>query len=89
MEVSPSLLPNTLPVKYLDLTMSIISPPALSSLLHICRNLEKLSLEHVTLSGEVVEALRGSAQSLQTLNLCMCYGLEAEAFADFLRLCPA
>lgn len=81
------MAPFPLPIKYLDLTMALISPSLLSQLLKLCPNIEKLSLEHCNVPKEVTESMRVFQSSVDTLNLSMCYDLEAEGLAELLRGC--
>uniref|UniRef100_A0A182NN57 S-phase kinase-associated protein 2 n=1 Tax=Anopheles dirus TaxID=7168 RepID=A0A182NN57_9DIPT len=68
--------PQWAKVKYLDLSMCIISKPVLRALLACCRSLVKLSLENVPLDGAICAEIAEN-RCLDTLNLTMCSGIEA------------
>lgn len=61
-------------VQYLDLSMTTISPDALMQLFSKCRQLRKLSLEHVHVNDAACKALAQN-RKLEVLNLAMCTGL--------------
>lgn len=61
-------------VQYLDLSMAVISTDALVLLFSKCRQLRKLSLEHVPVNDAVCKALAQN-RKLEVLNLTMCTGL--------------
>lgn len=61
-------------VQYLDLSMAVISTDSLMQLFSKCRQLRKLSLEHVHLNDAVCKALAQN-RKLEVLNLAMCTGL--------------
>lgn len=63
-------------LQYLDLSMVTITKPSLKMLLGRCRQLKKLSLEHVPLNDEICNEI-GKNTGLEALNLAMCSGLEA------------
>lgn len=63
-------------LQYLDLSMITITKPSLKMLLSRCRQLKKLSLEHVTLNDDICNDIAKNTQ-LEALNLAMCSGLEA------------
>ncbi|KAM7363875.1 S-phase kinase-associated protein 2 isoform 2-T3 [Cochliomyia hominivorax] len=63
-------------LQYLDLSMVSITKPSLKMLLTRCRQLKKLSLEHVALNDEICNEIAKNT-SLEALNLAMCSGLEA------------
>lgn len=56
--------------------MVTITKPSLKMLLGRCRQLKKLSLEHVPLNDEICDEI-GKNTGLEALNLAMCSGLEA------------
>lgn len=60
-------------VQYLDLSMARISPLALAELLRHCRQLKKLSLEHVQLSEEICLEIAQNTD-MEALNLVLCEG---------------
>ncbi|XP_005188606.1 uncharacterized protein LOC131801543 [Musca domestica] len=63
-------------LQYLDLSMITITKPSLKMLLSRCRQLKKLSLEHVALNDEICNEIAKNT-GLEALNLAMCSGLEA------------
>ncbi|XP_061392741.1 probable serine/threonine-protein kinase DDB_G0267686 [Musca vetustissima] len=63
-------------LQYLDLSMITITKPSLKMLLTRCRQLKKLSLEHVALNDEICNEIAKNT-GLEALNLAMCSGLEA------------
>lgn len=68
------LLGNECKVQYLDLSMARISPAALAELLRYCRQLKKLSLEHVQLNEEICLEIAQN-KDMEALNLVLCEGL--------------
>ncbi|XP_017474442.1 PREDICTED: S-phase kinase-associated protein 2 isoform X3 [Rhagoletis zephyria] len=63
-------------LQYLDLSMVSVTKPSLKMLLSRCRQLKKLSLEHVPINDEICNEIAKNA-NLEALNLAMCIGLEA------------
>lgn len=63
-------------LQYLDLSMADVSAPALAQLLSCCRQLKKLSLEHVPVDQAICMQI-GLNVGMEVLNLTMCDGLEA------------
>lgn len=63
-------------LQYLDLSMAVITKPSLKSLLSRCRQLKKLSLEHVAVNDEICDEIAKN-KDLEALNLAMVTGLEA------------
>lgn len=61
-------------VQYLDLSMASITCSGLVQLFSRCRQLKKLSLEHVPLNDSVCKALAQN-RKMEVLNLAMCTGL--------------
>lgn len=61
-------------IQYLDLSMAVISMDALMQLFSKCRQLRKLSLEHVHVNDAVCKTLAQN-RKLEVLNLAMCTGL--------------
>lgn len=61
-------------VQYLDLSMVTISTDSLTQLFSKCRQLRKLSLEHVPVNDAVCKALAQN-RKLEVLNLAMCNGI--------------
>uniref|UniRef100_A0A182QH67 F-box domain-containing protein n=1 Tax=Anopheles farauti TaxID=69004 RepID=A0A182QH67_9DIPT len=76
--------PEYVKVKYLDLSMCIISKPVLRALLGSCRSLVKLSLESVPLDGAICAEIAEN-RCLDTLNLTMCSGIDATAMRAMTR----
>uniref|UniRef100_A0A034VXV6 S-phase kinase-associated protein 2 n=2 Tax=Bactrocera dorsalis TaxID=27457 RepID=A0A034VXV6_BACDO len=63
-------------LQYLDLSMVSVAKPSLKMLLSRCRQLKKLSLEHVPINDEICNEIAKNT-NLEALNLAMCIGLEA------------
>lgn len=63
-------------LQYLDLSMVVITKPSLKSLLSRCRQLKKLSLEHIPINDEICDEIAKN-KDLEALNLAMVSGLEA------------
>ncbi|XP_067620168.1 uncharacterized protein [Eurosta solidaginis] len=63
-------------LQYLDLSMVSVTKPSLKMLLSRCRQLKKLSLEHVPINDEICNEIATNT-NLEALNLAMCIGLEA------------
>ncbi|XP_031620766.1 S-phase kinase-associated protein 2 [Contarinia nasturtii] len=61
-------------VQYLDLSMAVISTDSLVQLFTKCRQLRKLSLEHVPVNDAVCKAIAQN-RKLEVLNLSMCTGI--------------
>lgn len=61
-------------LQYLDLSMSRISPAGLEQLLSHCRQLKKLSLEHVQLNEAVCEQIARNTD-LEAINFALCEGM--------------
>ena len=72
---------------YLDLSMAVVSSDTLTQLLSLCSSLVKLSLEHMVVPKNAIEAMHAFASTLDTLNVTMCYELDAKAFASLLKKC--
>ncbi|KAL3268145.1 hypothetical protein HHI36_007273 [Cryptolaemus montrouzieri] len=90
----PPLLPNQ-PVSspdfrcrllFLDLSMAHISPESLKVLFNKCQRLKKLSLEHVPVNSEVLEALAGN-KDLEIINFAMATGIREQGLQYLLRNC--
>ncbi|XP_023723002.1 S-phase kinase-associated protein 2 isoform X2 [Cryptotermes secundus] len=83
-----SLLTRETPCKlqYLDLSMAVISVKGLADLLNVCKNLQKLSLEHCTLSDKACAAI-GQNHNLDVLNLSACYGITQGCISNILTGC--
>lgn len=63
-------------LQYLDLSMAVITKPSLKMLLSKCRQLKKLSLEHVKINDEICCEIAKNI-NLEALNLTMCEGIES------------
>uniref|UniRef100_A0A1A9ZJH6 S-phase kinase-associated protein 2 n=1 Tax=Glossina pallidipes TaxID=7398 RepID=A0A1A9ZJH6_GLOPL len=63
-------------LQYLDLSMATITKLSLKILLSRCRQLKKLSLEHVVLNDDICNEIAKN-EDLEALNLAMCSGIEA------------
>lgn len=61
-------------LQYLDLSMAVISTESLVQLFSKCRQLRKLSLEHVPVNDAVCKAIAQNRR-LEVLNLAMCTGI--------------
>uniref|UniRef100_A0A3B3DRI8 S-phase kinase-associated protein 2 n=1 Tax=Oryzias melastigma TaxID=30732 RepID=A0A3B3DRI8_ORYME len=70
----------------MDLSSSIIPVSALESIVCRCLRLERLSLEGLQLSDDIVRSL-GKNVGLQQLNLSGCSGFSASVLADMLKSC--
>ncbi|KAL5285042.1 SKP2 family protein [Megaselia abdita] len=63
-------------LQYLDLSMVSITKLSLKQLLGRCRQLKKLSLEHVPINDEICDQIAKNI-NLESLNLAMCEGLQS------------
>lgn len=72
-------------LQYLDLSMAVISPEDLGTLLTTCFNLKKLSLEKCTLNQTCCDAI-GQNKDLTVLNLTMCSGLDLQGIKSLMQL---
>uniref|UniRef100_A0A1A9WPH1 S-phase kinase-associated protein 2 n=1 Tax=Glossina brevipalpis TaxID=37001 RepID=A0A1A9WPH1_9MUSC len=63
-------------LQYLDLSMITITKSSLKMFLSRCRQLKKLSLEHVSLNDDICNEIAKN-EDLEALNLAMCSGIEA------------
>ncbi|KAL9897555.1 S-phase kinase-associated protein 2 isoform 1-T1 [Glossina fuscipes fuscipes] len=63
-------------LQYLDLSMVTITKLSLKMLLSRCRQLKKLSLEHVVLNDDICNEIAKN-EDLEAINLAMCSGIEA------------
>lgn len=61
-------------LQYLDMSMAVISLPALTKVMRECRQLRKLSLEHVRLNYDICFEISEN-KDLEALNLTMCEGI--------------
>ncbi|XP_017774518.1 PREDICTED: S-phase kinase-associated protein 2 isoform X2 [Nicrophorus vespilloides] len=71
---------------YLDLSLVHVSPESLTSLFTKCQRLKKLSLEHVQINTEVLQALAQNKE-LEVLNLAMVQGIEVDGLKVLLKNC--
>uniref|UniRef100_A0A1B0CW82 S-phase kinase-associated protein 2 n=2 Tax=Lutzomyia longipalpis TaxID=7200 RepID=A0A1B0CW82_LUTLO len=71
-------------LQYLDLSMSSITPTGLQQLLKTCRQLRKLSLEHIQLNDGVCEEIAQNTD-LEVLNLTLCSGVSARGLRSILH----
>lgn len=75
---------DNIKLQYLDLSMAVISTNALASLLAKCRQLIKLSLEHVTVSTDVCYEIAKN-KNLEALNMTMCEGITTAGLTKIIR----
>lgn len=61
-------------LQFLDLSMAVISTDSLAQLFSKCRQLRKLSLEHVPVNDAVCKAIAQN-RKLEVLNLAMSSGI--------------
>ncbi|KAK0167573.1 hypothetical protein PV327_004952 [Microctonus hyperodae] len=72
-------------LQYLDLSMAVISPSGLTSLLSKCRLLKKLSLEKCVLNEKCCEAISQNS-GLSVLNLAICEGIDIKGVEHLMKL---
>ncbi|XP_012270645.1 S-phase kinase-associated protein 2 isoform X2 [Orussus abietinus] len=72
-------------LQYLDLSMSVISPEGLATLLSKCRHLKKLSLEKCILNESCCKAISKNVD-LEVLNLTMCEGMNIKCIKSLMKL---
>lgn len=72
-------------LQYLDLSMAVISPNGLASLLFKCKHLKKLSLEKCVLNKECCRAISQNTE-LEVLNLTMCEDMTIRCILDLMKL---
>lgn len=65
-------------LQYLDLSMAVVSKPALKAIFSRCRLLKKLSLEHVEIDASICSELAEN-KSLEALNFTMCSGIDEQS----------
>lgn len=75
----------TYKLQYLDLSMAMILPDNLASLLSKCKDLKKLSLESCTLNAACCKEL-SYCTKLEVLNLAMCERIDLKGILDILKL---
>ncbi|KAL2728953.1 S-phase kinase-associated protein 2-like isoform X4 [Vespula squamosa] len=75
----------TYKLQYLDLSMAMILPDNLASLLSKCKDLKKLSLESCTLNAACCKEL-SYCTKLEVLNLAMCEGIDLKGILHILKL---
>lgn len=63
-------------LQYLDLSMASLTKLSLKHLLGRCRQLKKLSLEHVAINDEICDEIAKNTH-IESLNLAMCEGLQS------------
>lgn len=63
-------------LQFLDLSMADINQDGLLELLSRCRQLKKLSLEHIALNYDICKQIAENTD-LEGLNLTMCEGIDA------------
>ncbi|XP_013774923.1 S-phase kinase-associated protein 2-like [Limulus polyphemus] len=73
-------------LQYLDLSMVTISLEGLNEILSVCQQLRKLSLEHCRVNSDICCHI-GLNTNLETLNMAMCEGLNAEGLQSILCGC--
>ncbi|XP_076307223.1 S-phase kinase-associated protein 2-like [Tachypleus tridentatus] len=73
-------------LQYLDLSMITIPLEGLNEILSVCQQLRKLSLEHCQVNSESCCHI-GLNTNLETLNMAMCEGLNAEGLQSILYGC--
>lgn len=66
----------TTKLQFLDLSMADITKDGLLELMSRCRQLKKLSLEHIALNYEICKQIAEN-KDLEGLNLTMCEGIDA------------
>ncbi|XP_015186565.1 PREDICTED: S-phase kinase-associated protein 2-like isoform X2 [Polistes dominula] len=72
-------------LQYLDLSMAVISPNGLATLLLKCKLLKNLSLESCILNTACCNAIRLN-KDLSVLNLAMCEGIDLECVTHLINL---
>ncbi|XP_020285054.1 S-phase kinase-associated protein 2 isoform X2 [Pseudomyrmex gracilis] len=72
-------------LQYLDLSMAVISPTGLATLLSKCKYLKKLSLEKCVLNRDCCRAISQNTE-LEVLNLTMCENMDSDCIADLMKL---
>ncbi|XP_059611918.1 S-phase kinase-associated protein 2 [Phlebotomus argentipes] len=70
-------------LQYLDLSMASVTVASLHQLLKTCRQLRKLSLEHLQLSDRVCEEIAQNT-NLEVLNLALCSGVRSRGLRSLL-----
>lgn len=73
-------------LSYLDLSMAHVSYSTLIAIFNKCTRLKKLSLEHVPINKDVLNAIAHNKE-LQILNLSMAEGLEVQGLKCLLPAC--
>ncbi|XP_071633405.1 S-phase kinase-associated protein 2 isoform X1 [Temnothorax longispinosus] len=72
-------------LQYLDLSMAVISPVGLATLLSKCKYLKKLSLEKCILNRDCCRAISQNTE-LEVLNLTMCENIDIGCITDLMKL---
>lgn len=75
---------DNIKLQYLDLSMAVISMTALTTLLEKCRQLIKLSLEHITVNTDVCYEIAKN-KNLEALNMTMCEGITTAGLDKIIR----
>lgn len=68
---------NNIKLQYLDLSMAVISLDSLTSLLSKCRQLIKLSVEHLNVNTDICYEIAAN-KNIEALNMAMCEGITAK-----------
>ncbi|XP_022918162.1 S-phase kinase-associated protein 2 [Onthophagus taurus] len=71
---------------YLDLSMAHVAPESLVEIFKRCCRLKKVSLEHVRINGDVLDAL-GYSKDIEILNLAMVEGIKEHGMRSLLENC--
>ncbi|XP_012525689.1 S-phase kinase-associated protein 2 isoform X2 [Monomorium pharaonis] len=72
-------------LQYLDLSMAVISPVGLATLLSKCKYLKKLSLEKCVVNRDCCRAISQNTE-LETLNLTMCENIDTGCIMNLMKL---
>ncbi|XP_072757626.1 S-phase kinase-associated protein 2 [Anoplolepis gracilipes] len=72
-------------LQYLDLSMAVISPTSLATLLSKCKYLKKLSLENCIMNRDCCKAISQNVD-LEVLNLTMCKNMDNGCIMDLMKL---
>lgn len=72
-------------LQYLDLSMAVISPNGLATLLSKCRSLKNLSLEKCIINRACFREIQHNTE-LEILNLTMCEDIDAACIMDLAKL---
>lgn len=72
-------------LQFLDLSMAVISPDDLATLLSRCLLLKKLSLEKCTVNLRCCQMISNN-KDIEVLNLTMCEGMDIECVKEIVKL---